>query len=161
VGIIRRKPIIISIAFFLTILIGFIAVIFLNRSMTTSKDLPVEQFKNESNINNADIGNYISRNHDYWNEALCWGRSENFSFVVYEKRFKEYINDLNEIINAANDKDLKEDFIHAKELLETAHKTKDVSLLIDVHRIFHDLDVKYNGYASNDYFRITQYGEKH
>ena len=115
----------------------------------------------QSNIDKAVIGKYISSNHEYWNDALCWGRSEKFSFAVFQNQYNEYQNNLTEIINGVDDPDLKADFLNAQELLESANEKKDVKFLIRVHRIFHDLDVKYNGYAASDYFGVTQYGKKH
>ena len=159
-GNINRKTIIISIVSILTIMIGLVVFIYYNSSMMASKALPVQDIE-QVNINKAVIGEYISNNHDYWNDELCWGRSESFSFVDYQKYYSEYIEDLNKIINAVNDKDLKVDFIHAHDLLKNAHETKDIDFLIDVHRVFHDLDVKYNRYSTSGYFGITQYGEKH
>jgi len=127
--------------------------------MMTSKELPVQHLE-QSTVNQTDIGTYISKNHEYWNNELCWGRSKNFSFVVFQKQFNEYIEDLNQIINSAEDKDLRADFIHVQELLKNAFDTNDTDYLIDVHRVFHDLDVKFNGYKTSDYFGITQYGAK-
>jgi len=156
---IKRKPIIISILFFLGIVIGF-AAIYVNNGIMTSKELPVQHLE-QTNINQANIGTYISSNHEYWNNELCWGRSEKYSFVVFQKHYNEYIEDLNQIINAVEDKGLRADFIHVQELLKNASETEKIDSLIDVHRVFHDLDVKFNGYSSSDYFGITQYGEKH
>jgi len=127
--------------------------------MMTSKELPVQHLE-QSTVNQTDIGTYISKNHEYWNNELCWGRSKNFSFDVFQKQFNEYIEDLNQIINSAEDKDLRADFIHVQELLKNAFDTNDTDYLIDVHRVFHDLDVKFNGYKTSDYFGITQYGAK-
>lgn len=159
-GTIKRKPIIISIISFLAIVIGLSITFYFKNSMLTPKELPVQQLEH-SKINKAAIGAYISSNHKYWNDELCWGRSENYSFTVFQKNYTEYIDDLNQIIYATDDKDLKEDFLLAKDLLENANKTKDIRYLIDVHRILHDLDVKYNKYTTSDYFGVTQYGKKH
>ncbi|WHY87582.1 hypothetical protein QNH39_07070 [Neobacillus novalis] len=157
---IKRKPIIIAILFFLVIVIGLTAMIFIKNSTMTSKELPVQHIE-QSNIDEAVIGKYISSNHEYWNDALCWGRSEKFSFAVFQNQYNEYQNNLTQIINGVENQDLKVDFLNAKELLEIANEKKDVKFLIRVHRIFHDLDVKYNGYAASDYFGVTQYGKKH
>jgi len=139
--------------------IGF-AAIYVKNSIMISRELPVQHLE-QSNIYQADIGTYISSNHEYWNNELCWGRSEKYSFVVLQKHYNEYIEDLNQIINAVEDKGLRADFIHVQELLKNASETEKIDFLIDVHRVFHDLDVKFNGYANSDYFGITQYGENY
>ncbi|ETI66250.1 hypothetical protein [Neobacillus vireti] len=157
---IKRKPIIIAILIFLVIVIGLTAMFFTKNSTMTTKELPVQQLE-RSNINEGIIGKYISSNHEYWNNALCWGRSEKFSFAAFQNQYDKYKQNLTEIINGVDNPDLKADFLQAQELLEIANEKKDVKYLIRVHRIFHDLDVKYNGYATSDYFGITQYGKKH
>jgi hypothetical protein len=160
VEIIKRKPIMITVSICFIILIGSFAATFFKTSLTTTKEMPVNQFK-ELKVNNADIGDYISKNHEYWNEELCWGRSKNYSFSVFQKNYHAYVNDLNIIINAVGDEELKSDFKHVHSLLENASETKNIDFLIDVHRIFHDLDVNFNGYSSSDYYKVTQYdGEK-
>ena len=125
----------------------------------TSNGLPIQHLE-VSKITETDIGKYISRNHDYWNNALCWGHSKNFSFVEFNKQYGSYIKELDHVINSVGDQDLKEDFTHTKALLAEAEATNDIKPLIDVHRIFHDLDVDYNHYSTKDYFGVTQYGEK-
>jgi len=139
------------------ILIGSFAATFFKTSLTTTKEMPVNQFK-ELKVNNADIGDYISKNHEYWNEELCWGRSKNYRFSVFQKNYDAYVKDLNIIITAVGDDELKSDFKHVHSLLENAAETKNIDFLIDVHRIFHDLDVNFNEYASSDYYKVTQYG---
>jgi hypothetical protein len=157
VEIIKRKPIMITVSICFIILIGSFAATFFKTSLTTTKEMPVNQFK-ELKVNNADIGDYISKNHEYWNEELCWGRSKNYSFSVFQKNYDAYVKDLNIIINAVGDDELKSDFKHVHSLLENAAETKNIDFLIDVHRIFHDLDVNFNEYASSDYYKVTQYG---
>jgi len=156
VDFIKRKPIIISILIFLSIVIGFSAVYFNNKIKATN-ELPVQTVK-RGEINQVNIGKYISSNHEYWNNALCWGRSKNFSFIVFEKNYNEYIKELDQIIDATENPHLKSDFTHVEKLLKKAEETKDIGSLIDVHRIFHDLDVTVNGYETSDFFGITEYG---
>jgi hypothetical protein len=44
-----------------------------------------------------------------------------------------------------------------KELLANAKSEEKIKSLIQVHRIFHDLDIEYNVYQSKDYFDVTAY----
>jgi hypothetical protein len=159
VVIIKRKPFIISISLCFIILIGLIAAVLIKNSETATNVLPVNQFK-ESKINRAAIGDYISKNHEYWNEELCWGRSKNYSFSVFPQNYHAYVKDLDAIIDAVGDDELKSDFQHVHSLLKNASETKNIDYLIDVHRIFHDLDFHFNGYSTSDDFGITAYGEK-
>ncbi|MED4226240.1 hypothetical protein [Neobacillus cucumis] len=144
------------------ILLAFLicAAFYVNNSRTASNELPIQHLK-QSKITQTDIGNYISSNHDYWNNQLCWEHYKNFSFDEFNKNYNQYIEELERVINATDDGDLRTDFSHAKDLLTEAEETNDIKPLINVHRIFHDLDVKYNKYSTSDYFGITQYGEKH
>jgi hypothetical protein len=156
---IKRKPIIMSISLCFIIAIGLIAAILIRNSETATKVLPVNQVK-DSKINHAAVGNYISKNHEYWNEQLCWGRSKNYSFSVFQKNYNQYVKNLIIIIDAVDEQDLKSDLKQVNGLLKNASETKNIDYLIDVHRIFHDLDLHFNGYSTSDDFGITAYGEK-
>ncbi|MGG3560580.1 hypothetical protein ABES03_03010 [Neobacillus rhizosphaerae] len=155
---IRRKPIIFSTILFIAIVIGSAVTIYLKSYRAASNELPVQQLE-QAHVNKADIGEYITINHNYWNEELCWGRSKDFDFTLFQKKYKDYIGNLDKMIESVDNPDLKSDFMLTQDLLEQAEETKDISYLIDVHRMFHDLDVKYNNYATSDYFGVTKYGE--
>ncbi|MDR6124767.1 FlaG/FlaF family flagellin (archaellin) [Bacillus sp. SLBN-46] len=155
---IRRKPIIFSTILFIAIVVGSAVTIYFKSYRAASNELPVQQLV-QANVDEADIGEYIKINHNYWNEELCWGRSKDFNFTLFHNKYKDYIENLNKMIDAVDDPDLKSDFMLTHDLLVQADETKDVSYLIDVHRMFHDLDVKYNDYVTSDYFGVTKYGE--
>jgi hypothetical protein len=112
---------------------------------------------NMNGMNSAEIGTYISFNHEIWNENLGWGGYKAYTFKEYHRKYTVYIEELNQVINTVENEHMKEDFKKVKELLTNTKTEERIKSLIQVHRIFQDLDIEYNGYKSKDYYDVTAY----
>ncbi|HWO76446.1 MAG TPA: hypothetical protein VNM69_11210 [Bacillus sp. (in: firmicutes)] len=106
-----------------------------------------------------EIAAYISRTHDFWNRKLGWGRYKAYDFNEFHRNYEMYTGELNQMIEVSEDEYLKHDLTQAKEYLEDAKTDEDIQSLIYVHRIFHELDVFYNGYDSEQYWGISEYAK--
>jgi hypothetical protein len=107
---------------------------------------------------NEEIGQLISYYHDHYNEKTGWGRINSFDWGEFEKNRDELIKQLDTFIPQIDDPSLKTDFIRIKSLIVIASQNKDTTAVRYIHRIFHDLDIKYNGYDASD-FGVSEYGE--
>lgn len=123
------------------------------------------------------ISQFIDTNHEFFNETLGWGRYKNVNWDQQKERADQIIEEvtvllpkiekqiqtmmeeklLTDVAIDDDPRDLKLDFNMIQALLEIATKNQDVQGLIYAHRVFHDLDVEWNGYTSHKFGMSSYY----
>lgn len=123
------------------------------------------------------ISQFIDTNHEFFNETLGWGKYKNVNWNQQKERADQIIEEvtvllpkiekqiqtmmeeklLTDVAIDDDPRDLKLDFNMIQALLEIATKNQDVQGLIYAHRVFHDLDVEWNGYTSHKFGMSAYY----
>lgn len=125
-----------------------------------------------------EISAFISDNHDFYNETLGWGRYKNVDWNQQKKQAEQVISEIESLRPGVEDyietlknedlitdgdippedpRGLLKDFDELKKTLNRALEKKNVDRLIKVHRIFHSLDMAFNGYKSSDDWNASFY----
>ncbi|WP_166238496.1 hypothetical protein [Paenibacillus turpanensis] len=121
-------------------------------------------------------GRIIAEIHDYYNGAVGYGninvykpsyKKDNETVKEYNAAWKTFTGEgtrngkyftltkqVNEAIAATDNVTLRKDLELANELLLFAKKGRSADALIQLHRVFHDLDVHVNG-ADEDVYGVT------
>ncbi|WP_078553462.1 hypothetical protein [Bacillus alkalicellulosilyticus] len=108
---------------------------------TTDEGIPVK------NTESSSVQIFISEQHRIWNQLLGWGGWKNPNFSSFKAKLGNYDEDFEEFFSIVKDESIKTDIEHALILLDIAFESEDVTALLYTHRIFHDLDIAYNGYS--------------
>src|SRR5690606_20714940 len=123
------------------------------------------------------ISQFIDTNHEFFNETLGWGKDKNVNWDQQKERADQIIEEvtvllpkiekqiqtmmeeklLTDVAIDDDPRDLKHDFNMIQALLEIATKNQDVQGIIYAHRVFHDLDVEWNGYTSHKFGMSAYY----
>ncbi|MCA1030804.1 hypothetical protein LCL95_07220 [Bacillus timonensis] len=115
----------------------------------------VERVKNgveTSATYNQSVGEKIHNIHEYYNDILTFKKWESYTDPSYsgwksEKKMAEgIIKSIDTMLKDSNSSNLHSDLNNAKKLIQIAISNHDPTALIYLHRIFHDLDILYNGY---------------
>jgi len=124
-----------------------------------SKDVvnsPVSEKIVKMNSNQYQNGHeFISYYHEFYNETLCYGRIEIANYSNQKGAAKEIIETLKNI-EVQNDK-LKEDFQQIEKYAQKVVEKDDRNAMRMLHRLFHDLDIYFNGYSYNTTFGVTKF----
>lgn len=103
---------------------------------------------------------FISHYHEFYNETLCWGRIEAAKYSTQKKAANEIVETLKTI--EVNHEHLKEDFTQIEKYAQKVIETDDRNAMRMLHRLFHDLDIYFNGYSYNSTFGVTEFkGNNH
>ncbi|GAF67189.1 hypothetical protein BTS2_4100 [Bacillus sp. TS-2] len=108
---------------------------------TTVKENEVEQ-----------VHQFISNIHQQWNDIVGWGGYQNLNFEKLADVLKETEAEILEIKKLISDERIIEDLENAKSLFVIGVEQENQIAIVYVHRIFHDLDIIYNGYSNNKGF---------
>lgn len=150
----------------------------------TSQPVQVQPQESTGSDDSLDVNQFITDTHEYFNELVCYGRIDTFkpswktsdriesvkeydeawwSFTGTGGGFKgdypELMLKLDKLLPSIKDEALKEDLENAKDLLTYAKKGRSADALVQLHRLFHDLDSFYihdeKANVRLDHFHIT------
>ena len=98
---------------------------------------------------------FISEFHGFYNDTLCWGRVRT---ADYEEQKRTALKIVEAFKKAkVQDEKLQGDFAmierHAKQVIDT----DDRDAMVTLHRLFHDLDIYFNGYSKDNTFGVTEF----
>lgn len=128
------------------------------------------------------ISKFISENHEFYNQTLGWGMyRRKIDWNKQAKQAENILSEIKELLPAidehiklmktqgliADDDDkvppldprgLKKDLEHElPHSIEKVIKEKNTKQLLHMHRIFHSLDMAFNGYKSKDTWSVSFY----
>jgi hypothetical protein len=98
---------------------------------------------------------FIAEFHDYYNDTLCWGRVNTVDY----KDQKDTALRIVEVFKGVKveDKRLSEDFVSIENTAKQVIESDDRDAMVKLHRLFHDLDIYFNGYSQDDIFGVTHF----
>ncbi|PEC46375.1 hypothetical protein [Bacillus sp. AFS096315] len=102
-----------------------------------------------------DLGEFIHKKHRLLNSFTGWGKIDDLSWSNYEEMQFDFGDELKG--HVSNNQDMKKDFKTLIQLNDIALRKNDKNAVLYMHRILHDLDVKYNNYHSTA-FGYSSYG---
>ncbi|OAS86603.1 MULTISPECIES: hypothetical protein [Metabacillus] len=98
---------------------------------------------------------FIEVFHDFYNTTLCWERVETADYKDQQEKALRIVEAFKGI--KIKDKRLSEDFISIENTAKQVIESEDRDAMIKLHRLFHDLDIYFNGYSKDDTFGVTEY----
>jgi hypothetical protein len=123
----------------------------------------------EGNQNDADIAKndslsptpeekrIISHQHKFFNKTAGWGAISSIEWINQKNNAEDLILALSETKKSDR---LEADLFRVMQLAQlVADGEKDITLVLYLHRMFHDLDIEVNSYITKDYFGVTEIGE--
>lgn len=106
--------------------------------------------------NDYDDGHqFISEFHDFYNDTLGWGRIASANYDVQKSKANEILAVLEGV--EVHNENLKKDFEQIVFYAEKVTQSNDKESMKKLHRLFHDLDIYFNGYSYNQTFGITNF----
>ena len=98
---------------------------------------------------------FIEEFHDFYNTTLCWGRVVTADYKDQQETALRIV----EVFKGAKiqDKRLSEDFISIENSAKQVIESDDRDATIRLHRLFHVLDIYFNGYSKDDTYGVTEY----
>lgn len=100
----------------------------------------------------GDVGSQINTIHEHYNDVLTYKRWRSFEDEHYRgweseaEIAKQILSTIEDMNTKVDDKGLRTDLMNAKKLINISIVYRDTTAMLYLHRIFHDLDVKYNNY---------------
>lgn len=98
---------------------------------------------------------FIDEFHDFYNTTLCWGRVETADYKDQQETALRIVEAFKGV--KIQDKRLSEDFISIENTAKQVIDSDNRDAMIKLHRLFHDLDIYFNGYSKDDTFGVTEY----
>ncbi|MBM7603539.1 hypothetical protein JOC75_001509 [Metabacillus crassostreae] len=98
---------------------------------------------------------FIIELHEFYNETLCWGRVHTADYRKQQEKALHIVSIFKDI--EVKDKMLYEDFLTIENTAKKVIDSDDRDAMIKLHRLFHDLDIYFNGYSEDDTFGVTSY----
>ena len=98
---------------------------------------------------------FISNWHDFYNDTLGWGKVDTASYEEQKEAAETILADLKNV--KVTDEEIAEDLKDIQANAQALTEKEDRTLMLDLHRYFHDLDIYFNGYSYNQTFGITEF----
>ncbi|TXC92159.1 hypothetical protein FS935_07195 [Metabacillus litoralis] len=98
---------------------------------------------------------FITDLHEFYNDTLCWGRVNTADYKKQQEKALHIVSIFKEI--EVKDEKLYEDFISIENTAKKIIDSDDREAMIKLHRLFHDLDIYFNGYSEDHTFGVTSY----
>lgn len=98
---------------------------------------------------------FITDLHEFYNETLCWGRVHTVDYKKQQEKALHIVSIFKDI--EVKDEMLYEDFLTIENTAKKVIDLDDRDAMIKLHRLFHDLDIYFNGYSEDDTFGVTSY----
>lgn len=164
----KKFYVLILLSFVLLLLIGYYFVNIESSSNIAQKEHEVmeeEVIRDQSNEEatpkskalTTEIKQLIKDQHKFFNESAGWGGIDSIKWNEQKNHAKALIEDLSKTEISTT---LEADFARITELASIiSNGKKDKTVILYLHRLFHDLDVEINDYRSKDYFEVTEIGE--
>jgi len=105
--------------------------------------------------NGKDGHQFIRTYHNFYNDTLGWGRLATADYNLQVEKAKEILQLLDGAV-ITNEK-IAEDFYSIKKTAEIVVEKDDREAMRKLHRLFHDLDIYFNGYDYKQTFGVTKY----
>ena len=105
--------------------------------------------------NQTDGHDFIHTYHVFYNDTICFGKLET---AKYEQQ-KEAADEILAILSNASTKneDLATDLAEIEKYATRISEQDDRNAMKKLHRLFHDLDIYFNGYSRNTAFNVTEF----
>ncbi|MFC4322097.1 hypothetical protein [Litchfieldia salsa] len=124
-----------------------------DEAKATTKESNIQLTYDEVEPIKGNLGSQIHQIHEHYNEILTYGNWRLFEDEDYSGweteaiNAKQILSTIDVMLKETEDEALIRDLNNAKELIEASILSKNSTGLLYMHRIFHDLDIKYNNYS--------------
>lgn len=109
----------------------------------------VESLQATVGQDNKEAGSFIAQAHKFYNQTTGYGAINSLNWDEQRTHAKEVIASIDELLSIVDHEVLTDDLNHIQQLAEEALDKEEASIVRDLHRMFHDLDIalnKYDGY---------------
>ncbi|MFE4240893.1 hypothetical protein [Peribacillus butanolivorans] len=103
----------------------------------------------------TDAHTFIGSKHAFYNNTLGYGNIETTTHSEQAEMAKEIVDTIDGV--STKNQDLADDFKEIKKYTTIAMKEDDQHAYIQLHRMFHDLDIYFNGYSYNQTWGVTEF----
>ena len=111
-----------------------------------------------SNSPDKDSHEFIGSMHEFYNDTLCYGKLETADYIEQKDKANEILEDLKGI--TIKDEKLAKDMEEIRTNAKKVANSDNRGAMKRLHRLFHDLDIYFNGYSYHEVFGITAFRGK-
>ena len=98
---------------------------------------------------------FIAEFHDFYNNTLCWGRVKTADYKDQKDTALRIVEAFTSV--EVNDERLYDDFESIENAAKQVIASDDREAMVILHRLFHDLDIHFNGYSKDNIFGVTEF----
>lgn len=124
-----------------------------DKANTESPQEKAEENDEESRTNNKNehLAAFISEYHEVFNRLTNDEKYKEINWNDFNKLGDQLIEEVNDFSSDEVPDEMKLDFSRIIDLTKIGQIGKETNVAIYIHRIFHDLDVEYNGYKQTKF----------
>ncbi|WP_070121848.1 hypothetical protein [Bacillus marinisedimentorum] len=116
---------------------------------TVSKE-KVEEIQATIGKQNQDVGRFVAKTHDFYNETLGYGGINSVNWNEQREMARNVTVKTKEFVSSVGSKNLKTDLKDIQRISEAVMDEEQKSHILELHRYFHDLDIALNNYGGFD-----------
>ncbi|WP_249870672.1 hypothetical protein [Oceanobacillus saliphilus] len=116
----------------------------------------VERVRSTIGQEHAEIGQFVSSVHDFYNKTTGYGGINNLDWDEQKEQSEYVINTIEDMKTDISDEALIADLESIVTLAQGTFEEEDSSNVRYLHRYFHDLDIALNAYSSYDLWNVTE-----
>lgn len=110
----------------------------------------VENLQATIGRDNKEVGLFISETHHFYNRTTGYGAINSIEWNEQRNRATEVITIIDDLLPTVDNDALENDLKQIRQLAEQVMNDKESTLIRDLHRMFHDLDIALNNYDGYD-----------
>ena len=96
------------------------------------------------------VGEFVSEKHAFYNDTTGYGAINSLNWEDQFQQAKNVEEKINDLLQTVENEPLKKDLSKIQQLAQRVQKEKDATIIRDLHRMFHDLDIALNDYSQYD-----------
>ncbi len=113
---------------------------------TVSKE-KIEEVRATVGKQNQDVGSFVAKTHDFYNETLGYGGINNVDWAEQRRMAETVRAEVEKLIPSVQSKNLKADLEDIQRYAEAVMDEEKNKNILRLHRYFHDLDIALNNYS--------------
>lgn len=110
----------------------------------------VENIQETVGKDHQEVGSFIAQNHKFYNQTTGYGAINSLDWDDQRMKAEEIIEKIDDFLTMVEHDALTDDLKHIKKLAKQVLENEEASIIRDLHRMFHDLDIALNSYDGYD-----------
>lgn len=110
----------------------------------------VERTRETVGKTHQNVGEFIAEKHAFYNDTTGYGAINSLNWEDQRQQAKDVEEKVIEILPTVENDSLKKDLLIIQQLAQRAQTENEVTIIRDLHRMFHDLDIALNEYGQYD-----------